>query len=51
MKSICESRHWSLAAAQQTVFHYISDPALTEANKALEPLQQSSEKQATFPAY
>ena len=39
-------RHWSfpsLAAAQQTVFHY-SNPALTEANKALQHLQKTTEK-------
>ena len=31
-------------------FSTISDPAVTEANKALEHLQQTSEKQATSPA-
>ena len=31
-------------------FSTISDPAFTEANKALEHLQKSSEKQATLPA-
>ena len=32
-------------------FSTISIPAFTEANKALEHLQKSSEKQATLPAY
>ena len=32
-------------------FSTISDPAFTEANKALGHLQKSSEKQATLPAY
>ena len=48
-----ESRHWSfhsLAAAQQSV-SAISDPSFTEANKALEHLQKTSEKRATLPAY
>ena len=38
----------SLAAAQQTVFPY---PAFSDANKALEYLQQASEKRATLTAY
>ena len=32
-------------------FSVISDPAFTEANKALEHLQKTSEKRATLPAY
>ena len=32
------------------LFSTISDPGFTEANKALEPLQKASEKQATLPA-
>ena len=32
-------------------FSVISDPATTEANKALEHLQKTSEKRATLPAH
>ena len=33
------------------VFSVISDPTITEANKALENLPKTSEKRATLPAY
>ena len=46
-----ESRHRFLRSLPlNKPFSTIFDPALTEANKALEHLQKTSEKQATLPA-
>ena len=49
-----ESRHWSFPSRSlppNKPFSFISDPAFTEANKAFDHLQKTSEKRRTLSAY
>ena len=49
-----KSRHWSFPSRSLPLnkpFSFISDPAFTDANKALKHLQKTSEKRTTLPTY